>query len=492
MSTVFNKQTSDGFTEASLRIPQGSLLATYLNQFNAIDFSTWEPAQYTVVKDFETTTPAFLTVVTRTIGTRLEELEEVFLCLQAQRDQDFEVCLVGHNIDEDRIARLSKLIDAQPEQLRNRIRFITITGEGRARPLNAGFAATRSDYAVILDDDDLVFDHWTEAFHMAAIEHPGSIIHCKVFDQLWEAYTMPDGTRRLAATDTPGTIWALDFDMAEQLAENHCPIMGLAFPLYPFRDMGVVFDETLSTTEDWDFLMRTALVCGVHNADAETSLYRLWQNADRSMTQHGVQEWTDNYIHILDKRASNPMLVSGDVLEPLLHTTNIERDSGIYLDLDSSRATIFDAQDAMLDTDMPPAKAQWLFPGFFTFPIPRNTIVYDCLDEYPDAVALGIWFGHCRTTTFRDITITCEDKNGNTWTKAVSEVETNGMQIAEDAIAFLKAGPWIKIPCISSQGEKACKVTLTFHFDRFVDDEVLEGTRIWLKAKNWLARRRRK
>ena len=203
------------------------------------------------------------------------------------------------------------------------------------------------------------------------------------------------------------------------------------------------------------------------------------------MSQHGVEEWSQNYLDILDARADRPMLVPGSVLPTLLHTSNIERDSGIYLDLDTARATVFDSHDAILATDIKPSYTRWLFPGFFTFPIPRNTIEFTCIADHPQAAALGIWFGHCRTVTFRDIDIVVEYADNSSRSYGILDVEHNGLRIADNQIAFMSNGPWIKIPCASPHNP-AVKIRVQFYFDRFIDDEILHGSNLVLKAQNKL------
>ncbi len=71
--------------------------------------------------------------------------------------------------------------------------------------------------------------------------------------------------------------------------------MSLAFPRYVFDFFGVEFDQALSTTEDWDFLMRCAFICGVSNTATVTSIYRKWVNAQNSETLHKKDEWNKNY-----------------------------------------------------------------------------------------------------------------------------------------------------------------------------------------------------
>ena len=80
--------------------------------------------------------------------------------------------------------------------------------------------------------------------------------------------------------------------------------MGLAFPSAIFQELGVIFDESLSTTEDWDYLQRVAMLAGVSDIRKVTGIYRWWDNAESSKTMHSKKEWDDNYDQIQRKMRS--------------------------------------------------------------------------------------------------------------------------------------------------------------------------------------------
>ena len=86
--------------------------------------------------------------------------------------------------------------------------------------------------------------------------------------------------------------------------------IALAFPRGAFHHLNIRFDESLSTTEDWDFLMRCAFVLGVSSAEEITSIYNWWGSADSSSRKdHPQAEWDLNYAVIQRKLSELPIIL---------------------------------------------------------------------------------------------------------------------------------------------------------------------------------------
>lgn len=249
----------------------------------------------------------FLSIIMRTQGKRPQALQEALLCLYAQTDMDFEVCLMAHRISEQEGKRIEEVILSMPESLRERIRILRVDYGGRTAPLSEGFAAARGSYTAAFDDDDLVFEHWVEAFHELAGEHPGKILHTYCVQQKWSREETPYGSGCYTAQGKLQKEYCTDFEFIRQLCVNYCPIHSLAFPTSLYQEMGIRFDETFEVTEDWDFLMRAALACGVANKPEVTSLYRIWENYENSKTLNEMQIWEENKRRILGKLDEKPL-----------------------------------------------------------------------------------------------------------------------------------------------------------------------------------------
>lgn len=271
----------------------------------------------------------FLSIVTRTQGKRPEALAETLLCLTGQTDMDFELIILGHNLDEKQKALVEDVIDSLPKVMYDRTRLIEVKGGTRTTPLNVGFENAKGSYIAILDDDDIVFDNWVESFKSAAKKNPGAILHSYTLSQKWMTVKINNDVDALRAVAAHTDEFCTNFDWINEINLNTCPPVGLAFPKYAFKDLNIRFDETLNTTEDWDFLMRTAFVTGIADIEEPTCIYRLWQNAENSQTLHSPEEWKKNHLKIIEKFHSIPLLLPIGYTRKLIwndstvNTTNI-------------------------------------------------------------------------------------------------------------------------------------------------------------------------
>jgi hypothetical protein len=250
----------------------------------------------------------FLTVLTRTQGTRLETLQETILCLCAQTDQDFEVLIVAHNVSPIVADRVRYLITSLSPSFAGHFRVILATGQGRCRPLNVGTAAARGRYVAILDDDDVVLANWVETFKTLASAKPGHVLRAVAAEQDVAESAWPDRSG-YAPTSAVRTPFAQQFDIFDHLYENHSPPCSLAFPRSCFRDLGLSFDEGLPVLEDWDVLLHAALLCGVASSEAVTSIYRRWTVGTCALSLHSPAEWRAARETILGKLDRLPAIL---------------------------------------------------------------------------------------------------------------------------------------------------------------------------------------
>lgn len=321
---------SDGDTvSGSFCMPRDTSIAQY---FDYIASSKTTPVQaseprffgiHAVEDDARKGKSPFLSVVVRTQGKRIEELTDVLLCLLAQRDDDFEVLVIGHKVESDVMTSLMDLIESFPPRLTDRVRYYAVDWGSRTAPLQVGFAAARGRYVVALDDDDLVMDTWVSNFKQLARDNDGRMLHSYVVTQEWKVLpkSVGDPSHQLCSSSPFNSCYCHPFDAAAQLHINACPFMGLAFPRFIFESLGFSFDERLTTTEDWDFLMRVYSVCGVASGEEVTSIYRLWTNAETSHTLHGAREWDRNYALIVDKMNDHPYLLGAGAVEDVRSKT---------------------------------------------------------------------------------------------------------------------------------------------------------------------------
>jgi glycosyltransferase involved in cell wall biosynthesis/SAM-dependent methyltransferase len=242
----------------------------------------------------------FLSVLVRTQGKRIHTLTEVFTSLAAQSDIDFEIVVVGHRLENDDRLRVERTIDDCPEWLRKKIRLLKLNDGNRTKPLNFGFEHARGSYVAILDDDDMPMAHWVETFHDLHRRHPGRVLRAVSVRQDVRTVGIR-GHQALRAEGTLETLYTPHFDLFEHLVENQSPPVSLAFPRSLFRDLQLRFDEDLTTTEDWDYLLRCVALVGVSNTSSVTSIYRWWVDGHSSRSEHNQDEWRANYDAISRK-----------------------------------------------------------------------------------------------------------------------------------------------------------------------------------------------
>ena len=269
--------------------------------------------KYQDIVDAQPATPVFLTVVVRTQGKRPDMLTDVLLCLQAQTDPDFEIVIICHRAAAADSARVEELVKDMPASFRAKIRVVKTDEGERGAPVNLGFALARGQYAACLDDDDLVFDHWVQAFQQASQDHYGMILHANVLTQAWAVLsTDHKGRQEISAAGQPNGQYCIPYGTLEQQYENQCPFMGLAFPLSLFRRMHILLDEELTSTEDWDYLQRTAGIAGVYDLNETTAIYRQWNTRDTSHEVVSFEEWEDNYKRSAEGVMQVPILLNGE------------------------------------------------------------------------------------------------------------------------------------------------------------------------------------
>jgi hypothetical protein len=233
----------------------------------------------------------FLTVLTRTQGTRLLLLEETLTCLAGQSNRDFEVVLGCHRVGPEALAGVRDVVAAAPAWLRDRVRVLEVARAGRSAPLNDALDAARGRYAVMLDDDDAVGPDWVAAFATLEARAPGTVLRSVALAQDVRPVPVPGLGPAPVEAGPAHPVWPDEFSLTDHLWDNASPPMTFAVPRGVFTDLGHRFDEALDTTEDWDFLLRAAIVTGVTSTRAVTAAYRVWTEDEGSRHLHDESHW---------------------------------------------------------------------------------------------------------------------------------------------------------------------------------------------------------
>jgi 2-polyprenyl-3-methyl-5-hydroxy-6-metoxy-1,4-benzoquinol methylase/glycosyltransferase involved in cell wall biosynthesis len=310
---VLMSQSDQHFPQSHSALARGSMLHAYLsdlrrsadpngniNQFVRLCIPSTPTTEQPYLSRSDEAGRPFLSIVVRTQGKRMHTFEEVLTALAGQSDTDFEVLVMGHRLSIESQTAVERALEDCPEWLRKKCRLVLVDDGNRTRPLNAGFADAKGDYIVILDDDDLPFGNWVEAFHEVAERTPGRMLRTVTVRQEVTNVAI-DGLPGLRAIGPFEKIFPSEFDYLAHLRSNHTPGLSMAFPRGVFHDLGLHFDESLTTTEDWDYIMRVAGIVGTSCSLAITSIYRWWHQDESSRSVHAQEEWDRNHNRIFQK-----------------------------------------------------------------------------------------------------------------------------------------------------------------------------------------------
>lgn len=301
------------------KFPDNSTLMQYLNGLQHLNSKEnqklFEDEYLPIIKGETRNNEPFLSVVVRTQGKRIDGLREALLCLYAQEDQDFEIILIAHKASEKNIKIIEEILEDQDEEWRTKIRFYKLNKGTRTTPLNYGSAHAWGKYVAFFDDDDILFSNWTQEFKSISTYNEGRILHSYAFAQDWEQIDHLG----YCAISAPAARYCYPFDLIKQLSVNRCPLMTIAFPTYIFQKVGVIFDETLNVTEDWEYFMRTAFLCGVTDADKPTAIYRFWKNIETSATLHDQNNWDITYKKIQENYNRHSVILPSGNIEKIIN-----------------------------------------------------------------------------------------------------------------------------------------------------------------------------
>ncbi|OPX83689.1 MAG: Glycosyl transferase family 2 [Pelotomaculum sp. PtaB.Bin104] len=464
---LFMEKSDQHFPEKSIFLSEGSLVFQYLNWLKTLVdpnatvnqfLRVYLPREKTPGRPSSNEPKPFLSVITRTQGKRAQALTEALLCLTGQTNTDFEVLVLGHKLNHEQQHTVERIIEDMPEWIRCKTRLIRVDYGNRTTPLNVGFSEAKGSYIAILDDDDIIFDNWVEEFYRMAKENSGSVLHTYAISQNWMTVNTSSGVEALRACGSPQATFCRDFDFLGELMVNSCPPVSLAFPAYAFQKLNIRFDEDLTTTEDWDFLMRTGFVCGVSNSDTPTCVYRLWTNSESSQTVHSKEEWKRNHLLIQRKFDRIPIVLPPGIASSIISKGREQKEnySGNTLTL------FFDNGFGFSEKNTIAAKKSNKEPGFFEFPGIANHGLITRLRFDPTEMGM---------ITLHDLVIKIETPR-DVKTYGMKDIRSNGIRIGQNLV-FIKPDPQIilRFPWKTS----VAAVMIQYQINNSVPNELMDS-----------------
>jgi SAM-dependent methyltransferase len=248
-----------------------------------------------------------LTVVLRTQGRRLTNLREALTCLAAQTFDDFDVLLMVHSSNPEVVLpTVTTLVEDFDPTFASRVNVVHVAGGRRARPLNEALARLQAEYVAFLDDDDMVMANWVESFvdaggdgaivrSVAAVRHVSAPL---------ESQRVP-----FVVQSSLEFHYELDFDLVHHLWGNETPICTFAVPSHLIEVFDLRFDEGLPVLEDWEFLVRCALLAPVRDTHKVTSIYQMWSAGESSASLHEVGLWQATQRILQDRTNQRPLVL---------------------------------------------------------------------------------------------------------------------------------------------------------------------------------------
>ena len=195
----------------------------------------------------------FLSVLTRTDGTRPSMLAEALTCLAAQSFEDLEVIVLVHGGDPGALESSGAVVNSFEEGFASRVRVEKVSGGqvgagNEAEALNAGLALARGRYVAFLDDDDLVTADWAERFAEGAGRAPGKLVRSVCFARHVRRRAPEEGAMGASAVTLtkPLKEFGERFDVISNLATDATPISSIAVPRSLVSEMHLRFDEQLA------------------------------------------------------------------------------------------------------------------------------------------------------------------------------------------------------------------------------------------------------
>ena len=230
--------------------------------------------------------PPFLSVLTRTEGTRPSMLAEALTCLAAQTLEDLDVVVLVHGDDPGAFESSGAVVSSFEEGFASRVRVEQVRGESPAASLNAGLALARGRYVAFLDEGDLVTADWAERFAEGAARAPGKLVRSVCFARHVRRRAREEEAMGASAVTLTRPLGEFGerFDAISSLAMDATPISSFAVPRALLTELHLRFDEQLAVCAEWDFLIRAALVVGVEDTGRATSIQLRWDDTDATTT----------------------------------------------------------------------------------------------------------------------------------------------------------------------------------------------------------------
>jgi glycosyltransferase involved in cell wall biosynthesis len=202
---------------------------------------------------------------------------------------DFELVVVDDGSSDDTEAVVRRFHDP-------RIRYIYQENQGISGARNTGIRNARGKYIGFLDSDDLWLPQLLEV-QVAALDADPEVglVYAKAqaMNERGHPKTQLRGAREKYPGETLKSLLCGDFGCIQTtVVRREC------------FDLAGVFDETLTTSVDWDMSLRQSRVCRFHYVDRVLARFRMHPGQTTGDRSVGLAQWARDRTRVLDKAYS--------------------------------------------------------------------------------------------------------------------------------------------------------------------------------------------
>jgi glycosyltransferase involved in cell wall biosynthesis/uncharacterized radical SAM superfamily protein len=212
-------------------------------------------------------------------------LKDSIKSILSQTYNNFEIVVVN-DAGEDVSELLRKFQD-------HRIKYIQHEkNKGLAAARNTGIKNASGQFIALLDDDDIFYPEHLEI----AVKNLGKEYPVIYTDAVRATYERCGNTHKLLKKNVP---YSIDFDRNKLLLGNISPVNCFVFDKNLAFEAGL-FDETLSTLEDWEFWIRLSAQIPFKHV-AQPTVQVNWRNDGTTMTSLLGSDFKKNRQRIYSK-----------------------------------------------------------------------------------------------------------------------------------------------------------------------------------------------
>jgi len=235
---------------------------------------------------------------------KIEELNDLFLCLSAQESTQFEIIVLVLSNKDDMRHKIVRLCDYLYEVARTSIRTVSVGERNPLAVLNETIVQLESSYFAVISGRDLLFNNWVSSFLDLAKQNSNEVLFVYPLRQEWQVRLVNEGQRQLKAIGSINNCYCHGFNYLDQLNYNDCPSVGLAFPTHMVQKKRLKYDENLVLLGSWDFLMCAVAQCGIRTCDVPSSIVRAWKSEITAQRGFEKDEWYKEHDELITKHST--------------------------------------------------------------------------------------------------------------------------------------------------------------------------------------------